>query len=244
MKKAFYLINITLASVLLFTSCFEKMDNWYTETSEYDGRFVVSATCEEYSSDDVPLSDGMEMWIFNTAKNAANEIWIDNFSIAGFHMKAKLNVNGDAKSFKTDSDVNLFYDSETTYVLNASGAPVAYYPPAAPTAAGTKINCVTLYTRIKVDSAFISKAAATTPGGNKSDSVYLKATLFHDAFEAESYQTPSSTWDNPLVPEYDWRVVEGSLGNADGWEEHWTISGYRYTGFPEDLGKKPPIVVK
>lgn len=243
MKKVIYLINIILATMLLFTSCFEKIDNWYTETSPYDGRFVVSATCEEYSSDDVPLSDGMEMWIFNTAKNAANEIWIDHFSIAGFHMKAKLNVTGDVNSFKTDTDTNLFYDSDVTYVLNASGAPVAYYPPAA-TTSGAKINCVTLYTRISVDSAFIKKGAATTPGGNKSDSVYLRATLYHDAFEAESYQTDPSTWANPATPEYRWRVVDGSLGNADGWEEHWTMSGYRYTGFPEDLGSKPPIVEK
>lgn len=233
MKKVFYLINITIVSVLLFTSCFEKMDNWYTETSEYDGRFVVSATCEEYSSDDVPLSDGMEMWIFNTAKNAANEIWIDNFSIAGTHIKAKLNVTGNAASFNTAEDTYLVEDGGT-YVLNTNGS-LAAYPPAAPASAGLKKNCVTLYARIKVDSAFVSKAAATTPGGNKSDSVYLKATLFHDGFEIESYQTGAT---------YSWRIVEGSLANMDGWEEHWTMSGYRYTGFPEDLGKKPPIVVK
>jgi hypothetical protein len=184
----------------------------------------------------------MEMWVFNTANNTPNEIWIDNFSIAGFHMKAKLNVTGDASSFKTDADTKLFYDSETTYVLDNNGNPVAYYPPAAPTVAGTTIDCVTLYTRISVDSAFVTKAGATTPGGNKSDSVYMRTTLYHDAFQAESYQTDASTWANPLIPEFDWRVVDGSVGNADGWEEHWTLSGYRYTGFPEDIGKNPPIV--
>jgi hypothetical protein len=241
MKKIIYLASI-FSVALMFTSCFEKIDNWYTETSPYDGRFVVSATCDEYSSDDVPLSDGMEMWVFNTANNTPNEIWIDNFSIAGFHMKAKLNVTGDASSFKTDADTKLFYDSETTYVLDNNGNPVAYYPPAAPTVAGTTIDCVTLYTRISVDSAFVTKAGATTPGGNKSDSVYMRTTLYHDAFQAESYQTDASTWANPLIPEFDWRVVDGSVGNADGWEEHWTLSGYRYTGFPEDIGKNPPIV--
>lgn len=231
MKKIIYLASI-FSVALMFTSCFEKIDNWYTETSPYDGRFVVSATCEEYSSDDVPLSAGMEMWIFNTAKNTANEIWIDHLSIAGHDIKARLNITGDASNFNTAVDTELEEDAGT-YVLNDNGS-LGSYPPAAPASAGLKKNCITLYTRIKVDSAFISKAAATTPGGNKSDSLYVKTTLFHDGFELESYQKDAST--------YAWRVVEGSLGNKDGWEEHWTMSGYRYTGFPEDIGKKPPIV--
>ena len=241
MKKVIRLINISLVTMFLFTSCFDKMDNWYSETAAYDGRFIVSATCDEYSSDDIPLSDGMEMWLFNSANNLANEIWIDNFSIAGFPMKAKLNVAGDALSFKTNSDFSLYNDTETAYVLNADGNPAGYYPPDA-TAAGETIDCVQLYTRISIDEAGIIKSGATTPGGNKSDSIYIKATLYQDAFKAESYETDATTWDDPAVPEYSWKIVEGSIVNADGWEEHWTMSGYRYTGFPEDLGANPPIV--
>lgn len=236
MKRIIFLMSISLGSMFLFTSCFEKIDNWYTETSEYDGRFVVGTTCEEYSSDDVPVSEGMEMWVFNTSNNVANEIWIDNFSIAGTHIKAKLTLIGDAKTFKTAGDTKLDEDSGVTYWLKPDGNPGGNYPPAAPTAAGITMDAVTLYTRISVDSAYIIKNAATTLGGNKSDSICLKTTLYHDAFQIISYETGPA--------KFAWKLVEGSEGNMDGWEEHWTISGYRYTGFPEDLGKKPPIVVK
>jgi hypothetical protein len=240
MKK---LILFSISFSLIFSSCFKKIDNWYTETSEYDGRYVVSATCEEYSSDDVPLSDGMELWIFNTSDNLANEIWIDHFSIAGFPMKAKLNVTGDAANFKTAGDVNLYHDSEVIYIL-VDGNPVAYGPPdpGDATAAGELLDAVHLYTRVSVDTGKIINGGATTPGGNVSDSVFLKLTLYHNAFQYISYETDPADWANPSVPEYDWRIKDGSLTNADGWEEHWTISGYRYTGFPEDIGHKPPII--
>jgi hypothetical protein len=60
----------------------------------------------------------------------------------------------------------------------------------------------------------------------------------------ESYEISSAQWTDPSVPEYDWRVKEGSRRNADGFEEHWMLAGYRYTGLPEDIGAKPPITVK
>jgi hypothetical protein len=68
--------------------------------------------------------------------------------------------------------------------------------------------------------------------------------MYFDYLVIESYETPQDTWSDPATPEYAWRIKEGSRVNADGWEEHWTLSGYRYTGLPEDLGNKPPIIEK
>ncbi|GHV10529.1 hypothetical protein FACS1894162_4960 [Bacteroidia bacterium] len=237
MKKLIFLFSI--AATMAFSSCLEEKENWYSATSAYDGRFVVSTTCDEYSSDDVPLSDGMEMWVFNSAENVANEIWIDHFAIAGVNIKAKLNVVGEATKFNTAESFELAANSGVTYVL-VNGDPVARFPVTA-SVADEIIDCVTLYTRIGVENGGIVKNGATTPGGNKSDSIYLKTTLYSDFFQYISYETDPATWTNPSVPEYDWKIVNGSITNAAGWEEHWTIAGYRYTGFPEDTGMKPPI---
>lgn len=241
MKKTIYLISIFLVTTSFFTSCFKEKDNWYSATAEYDGRYVVGTTCEEYSDDDIPLSERVEMWVYNTSDNIANEIWIDQFNIAGIPMKAKLNVTGNSENFKTNDDVSLYYESDLIYVLDEDGAPIDYYPPIA-TAIGEVINCVELYTRISIEEGGIIKKGATTPGGNASDSIFLKTILYSDAFQAESYETASDTWETPGTPEYDWKIIETSVTNADGWEEHWTVAGYRYTGYPEDIGTEPPIV--
>lgn len=240
MKKIIYLISILLVTMTLFTSCFKEIDNWYTETAAYDGRYVVSTTCEEYSSDDVPLSAGMEMLVYNSADNVANKFWIE-LSIAGLPIKAKLNVNGDATNFNMDSNIDLYYDSDIVYVLDDDGNPVTYFPPIA-TATGEIIDCLELYTRISIEKGGIIKKGATTPGGNASDSIYMNTIIYSDMFQAESYETPSDTWEDPGIPEYDWKIIDTSIANADGWEEHWTISGYRYTGYPEDTGAKPPVI--
>jgi hypothetical protein len=230
-----------------FTSCFEEIDNWYTNTESYDGRFVVSKTCEEYSSDDTAIEDAEEVMIYNSAANVANEIIVDTH-IAGFSIKGKFGVTGSSAEFKAGEPVNNIsrveeVNDDDMYIIFGGNY---YYPSdlGDPEELGEEYDGVQLYARLSLEEGKITPKGATTIGGNQSDGVYLNITLYSDYFVVESYETPQDTWDDPTIPELAWRIKEGSRENADGWEEHWTLEGYRYTGLPEDIGALPPIIVK
>jgi hypothetical protein len=253
MKKIFGLLSIA-SLMMIFTSCFDKIDNWYTETSSYDGRFVVSKTCEEYDDDNATIADGQELMIYNSAANVANEIIIDTriaVNLAdenpGFPVKGKLKVTGNSLEFKGDAAVDNISRTELSdddYYIIFNGH---YYLPSdlgSPDGLDEEYDAVQLYARLSVEEGKIIPGGATTIGGNISDKIYLETTMYFDYLIVESYETPNSTWADPAVPEYDWRVKAGSRTNADGWEEHWTLEGYRYTGFPEDIGATPPIITK
>lgn len=243
MRKLAY-IGISFI-VLLFTSCMEEIDNWYTNTATFDGRFVVAATCEEYSSDNTAIEDGEELMIYNSAANVADEIIVDTH-VAGLPVKGKFKVTGDALEFKGTATVeNLSRSAELSdddYLLIYNGN---YYKPSAlgdPEGAGEEYEGLHLYCRMSLELGKIISKAATTIGGNVSDSVYVKTTMYVDQLTIESYQTDQNDWSDPNVPEYAWRVKAGSRANADGMEEHWTFGGYRYTGFPEDVNPKVPEI--
>ncbi|MEL7589583.1 MAG: lipid-binding protein [Prolixibacteraceae bacterium] len=244
MRKLAY-IGIS-SFVLLFTSCMEEIDNWYTNTSDFDGRFVVATTCEEYSSDNTTIADGNELMIYNSAANIENEIIIDTH-VAGHAIKGKFKVTGNTAEF-TAAEVadNLSRSSglsdDDFYVLK-NGAPDKYPSGLGdPESAGIEHEGVQLYSRLSLGNGKIIPKAATTIGGNVSDSVYVETTMYFDLVTIESYQIPEADWSDPNEPEYDWRVKAGSRTNAAGWEEHWTLAGYRYTGFPEDVNPKVPII--
>lgn len=238
MKKIFYIASILVAGC--FTSCQEELDNWYSETFEYSGRFVVATSCAEYDSDNTGIEDGLELMIYNSAANVANEIWLE-FEAAGLPQKGKFKVTGtpsqalgadaagnvESSSYYIDTDYGLA-PFETSYA--------AYFR--VPTAAGELNDGVQLYTYITLDTLQILSGVATTIGGNKADSVYLKVTLHHDYMEFESREVDPETWADPTVPEYEWVPKSGTNTPADpaDWDEHWTIAGYRYTGYPEDIG--------
>ena len=237
MKKIFYLLSI-LAIFISFSSCQEDLENWYSETAAYDGRFVVASTCEEYSSDDTSIEDGIELMIYNSAANIKNEIWLDT-EVAGLHIKSKFQVTGDASSFK-GNEIGANIASDTYYIDTDYGlAPftssyAGYFR--VPTAAGQLNDGIQLYTRVTLEEGKIIPKGATTIGGNTSDSVYVKIILHSDLVKFESYTLPEDEWEDPQVPEYAWRLKPGSNTPAPAaeWDEHWTLSGYRYTGFPED----------
>jgi len=234
--------------MLLLTSCFEKIDNWYTNTAGYDGRYVVAVTCEEYSDDDTTIEDGEELMIFNSAANIANEIIIDT-QIADIAIKGKYKVNGDPANFTGAESLNLNYGSDITdnnhYYFIYNGR---YYTPSgfgSPDELGEEYDAVQEYVSISLVNGKITPKGATTIGGNKSDGVELELILYTDEMVIESYQTPQDTWGNPNVPELSWRVKAGTRQKAEGWEEHWTLKGYRYTGYPEDdPHTQPPIITK
>lgn len=245
MRKLAYIGISSL--VLLFTSCTEEIDNWYTSTAAYDGRFVIAATCEEDDDDNTTIADGEEMMIYNSAANIANEIIVDVHVADGFPVKGKFNVSGDAREFTATTPVDNISRSaglsdDDFYVLE-DGTPVAYPSDLeTPASAGIEYDGIQLYARVSVEMGKIVPDGATTIGGNVSDSVYVETTMYADYLTIESYQTPQDTWEDSTIPEFAWRIKDGSRTNAAGWEEHWTFSGYRYTGFPEDGNPSVPII--
>jgi hypothetical protein len=246
MRKLIYLLSISFVMVF-FTSCLEEIDNWYSNTSTFDGRFVVAATCEEYSSDNTTIEDGNEVLIYNSAANIENEIWIDTH-VAGFPLKGKFKVIGSSLEFKaegtTDNSSRSAEISDNDFYIIYQGE--YYYPSdlGTPDGLGEEYEAVQLYARLSLEEGKITPNGATTIGKNISDAVSLKTTMYFDLLVVESYQIPQEEWVDSEIPEYNWRIKEGSRHNADGWEEHWTFTGYRYTGLPEDGNLVPPIIEK
>ena len=267
MKKVVYILGIS-TFMMLFTSCFEKLDNWYTNTFSYDGRFAVGIECEEDGDYTVDIKHGYELWISNSAANIENEIIIDaqvavivtedtdgDFKVyeiedEGYAVKGKFKVTGDPSNFKGQSEsVNLYYEdmrvsaaNEFWFIYGGNFYTLAQYGP--PDDLEEEADGIQLYSRISLEEGKITPQGAETIGGNTSDGVELNITTYCDYLTYEAYEIPEANWTTPGVPEYGWKVKEGSRENADGWEEHWTLKGYRYTGYPEDIGQKPPIVEK
>ena len=237
MKKNIFIIT-TLAISIIFSSCTEEFKNWYSETAEYDGRYVVATTCEEYSDGDTSIEDGVELKLYNTASNAADELWLET-AVYEEPVKTKIKITGNSTSFVSNEVTENTHAN--IYMLRPSGALAAFTQAnavrdyGAATAAYRTFPGIQLYTKVKVEEGKIIPDAATTIGGNKSDSVYVKVLLQSDFLTFESYQTPESSWRVAGVPEFAWRLKAGSNTPAPAdWDEHWTLAGYRYTGFPED----------
>ena len=246
--------------MMFCASCFEEKDNWYTNTSSYDGRFSVAITCEDDEYYDQVIENGYELWIYNSAANVADEIIIDTHIAAnldddeeGYSIKGKFKITGSPADFKgTATSSNLYIGSEVSDANNY----YFYYPgygfflpskwgDADADEVGEEYQGYQIYARITLEKGNITSQGKTTIGGNKSDGVYMKVTTYCDEVIIEGIETPKETWEHPARPEYAWRVKEGSRKNAEGWEEHWILDGYRYTGFPEDDPNiKPPIIVK
>lgn len=228
MKKTI-LYTLIAGTTLFYTSCNQELDNWYSATSGLDGRYVVAATCVEYSDDDTAIEDGHELMIYNTASNAVDEIWIDT-EIAGLPIKGKVKFSGSSESFKgAEQSKNI----KKKYYYIVGGKLSATL--AAPTSAGLTNPGYDLYSRITLEEGKILPKAATSIGGNQTDSAYVKLVLHTDEIVFESYQLPEKDWAVPGTPSFAWRIKDGSRTPADDWDEHWTVSGYRFTGFPEDL---------
>jgi hypothetical protein len=247
MRKLIYILFV-VSTMAGLTSCFEKLDNWYSATKDYDGRFVVSKTCDSDTTyNQTTLDAREELMLYNSAANTADEIILD-VHVAGLPIKGKFKVTGTPADFKAGAEVvNVSSEKDITdndmFLVDSDGDPVAYTSDlGVPESSGDEYPAIQFYTRLSLQQANISALGATTPGGNKSDSVYVKIFLYSDFLIIESYETPASGWAVPNEPEYAWRIKAGSRQNADGKEEEWTLEGYRYTGYPEDINPQVPQV--
>ena len=231
MKK----IVLYVCIVACMVSCYGELDNWYSGTSKFDGRFVVSSSCQEYPSKGAIIEDGNEIYIYNTAANVANEIWLDDVS-GKFPLKSKLNLNGTSENFSgtatVDNIKSKFFIYNGSEDIEFSSVNKGDFPVA--TASGQQCDGYQEYVRMTLDEGQIRLNGTTTPGGNKVDGIQLKITLHTDNVKFISVLTPADEWEDSSVPEYAWTVQAGSNSPNPAKVEHWTLSGYRYTGYPED----------
>ena len=210
--------------------------------------------------DNIDIEEGLELWIFNSAANVEDEIIIDTYVSTNYmdegpvHIRGKFKITGSPANFTgrgivtniaattefpASDDGNFFLDlvdewgyyDEPWYVFDDEYEDTNGLPEGL----GEEWNAIQLYTRMSMEEGKITPDGATTIGGNKSDAVSVKLTLYHDLLVIESYETPADTWADPDEAEYAWRIKEGSRKDAVGLEEHWTLTGYRYTGYPEDI---------
>ncbi|MDR1343662.1 MAG: hypothetical protein LBK18_10490 [Prevotellaceae bacterium] len=238
MKKTALYPSIAACIALALTSCESELDSWNSETFEYAGRFVVAATCQENPALSKIIEKGNEIYLYNTAANIPNEIWLEDVSNV-FPLKGKFSLTGNAGNFSAGSTVentnsiaaiyNADYGEYFQFVAsNKSDFPVA-------SAAGQLCDGKLPYVRITLEEGKILPNSATSIGGNVTDSIYLKITLHTDYVQLESYELDVEEREDPDTPEYAWRIKSGSSVAKAEWDEHWIISGYRYTGYPEDL---------
>jgi len=215
-------IYVIITSLMIgFTSCFEDLEVWDSETLDYSGRFVTKLMSEDMQDTYV---DGSEIQIYNTADNLPNVVWMDDHEDI-FPLKSKFEFTGDASSFKsaTEDFAKLPNNIYSTDEL----------PTPAPTAAGqTVTDDEKWYIRASVLEGKIIPGAATSIGGNVSDSLYIKIKLYSGTATYTSYEVPEALRADPKVPEFKWRFTSATH-NTD-MDEVYVIGGYRYTGMPED----------
>ncbi|MDR0560137.1 MAG: hypothetical protein LBG92_08190 [Prevotellaceae bacterium] len=232
---SFYLLTcITLS----FAACNDEVESWNSATFDYAGRFVVSATCREKPSKDILIDKGNEIYIYNSAANVADEIWIDDV-LGKIPLKCKFRLNGSPASF---SSVAVAENIKSLYYIynNVSGKYVKFtsdnkedFPVA--TAVGQTAAGISEYIRASIQEGKILPKLATSPGGNVTDSVYVSFVLQSETVDFVSELVPEIDWKTPGVPEYGWKVKDGTNVPAPDLTENWVVSGYRYTGYPEDM---------
>jgi hypothetical protein len=237
MKKVILYSGIAVCTAVTFASCNKELENWNSATYDYDGRYVVAAVCQEKPSRNTIIEKGNELYLYNTAANVANEIWLDDVS-GKFPLKSRFQLSGNAAGFSGTATAEntrsgyFIYNAEAGAYVEFVDANAADFPAA--TAAGQSCDGIREYVRITLEEGRIEPASATTVGGNISDGIYLKFTLHTDNVRFVSYVLPAEDWNDPDEPEYGWQLVPNSASADPGKDEHWTVTGYRYTGYPED----------
>ncbi|MDR2466579.1 MAG: hypothetical protein LBD35_04225 [Prevotellaceae bacterium] len=226
--------NLRIAAIIalctLILSCQRELDNWHSETFDYSGRFV-------YAQEDAGLhiEDGYEIHIYNSSANIASEIWIDDAS-GLFPFKGKFKVTGAPADFSGEKTKNekatLQFFNGSRYVNFTQASALAYRRP---TAAGQRLDGYAEYAHVTLDAGKIIPNGATTIGGNRSDSLYLKISLHSSETEFVSYEIDSKLWTVPGVPEYEWKHDPDIDRHDPDADESYELKGYRYTGYPEDM---------
>jgi hypothetical protein len=209
------------------------LDNWFTETFDYAGRFTTGIECiqyppyppiegEVYYDIHDAVAEGIEFQIYNSAANVADEIWIKDI-VEFFPFRAKFKITGTPAAFKSAADG----ENQHEELIELPNNP--------PTADNQTDIVWWGYRHVSLDDAKIIKDGATTIGGNITDSISFTVTLKSGTVEVKSVKTDEETWVDPATPEYVWEVQRNTYQHDPSADEIWRMFGYRYSGFPEDM---------
>jgi hypothetical protein len=165
---------------LLFTGCQDDPDSGGTNVEALAGEWFVQVFLDGEEFD----ATYYHMYTYNTAANSASEIWIDADAVWPFTTKAPCNT--DDLSFGTISYENQDFSD---VILDVYGLDIP--------------------DTLTVIDGEILTGAATTSGGNTTDSIYINinSTGIRDLYAAFGLDLPAGVY---------------------------TIAGYRRTGFIED----------
>lgn len=229
-KKNILLSLLGLLIILSFGSCQKDLEIWDSATRQYAGKYVYAIYSEDMSKQYSTYADHGELWIYNSAKNVPNEIWLqDEAGLIG--LKSMYTITGDASLFKSVSDA---YESLPDNLKSVDDNPAHNSAlKAAPKSASDEKIVEASYVRSAILEAKIIPNAVTTKGGNVSDSIYIKLKTYGANVKFKSIVKPENTWAKPGVPEYAWKF-DSVTPNSEN-DETLIIAGYRYTGFSEDL---------
>jgi hypothetical protein len=237
MKRILYTLSIA-AVCTAFVSCEpEQEEMWKSATFDYAGRFVVAATCDEYDGDDYAVG-GHEIEIYNSAANVADEIWIEGVVAQTF--KGKFKLSGSSTTFKGVGEAANIITTDIVVLpywapLDPDYADAGYFP--FPEKAGEFLDGLHVYRSITLEEGKILPKAGKSIGGNTVDSVYLRFAMHSNYVRFISYEVPEGDRSDPDVPEFWWKIDPTYVSpDVDGDnDEHWTLTGFRYTGYPEDM---------
>jgi len=204
---------------LSYTSCKEDLVVWDSQTLEYSGRYIVSLLDEDLNATGY---DGYEIQLYSTADNIKNQLYIDDLNQL-LPLKSKFTFTGSSDLFNS---ANLEFD-QLSNNLNAVNVPKV-----APTAVNQNKTEERDYLRSAVIEGKIIPQAATTGGGNSSDSIYIKIILYCGTATFKSYSLPVQLRADPEVEQFAWKL--DFVTYDPELDETYVLSGYRFTGLPED----------
>jgi len=229
MKKILLYVAFAMA-VSSLSSCKEDLEIWDSATLDYSGRFMYQLQDSSGATVYVDYAAKNEIRIFNTAANLPNEVWIDDIA-KKFPFKCKFNLTGNSESFKSKSLNFADLNDNTITTVKDYGFTL---PTVKPLAANETVTEPRGYLRCAVTEGKIIRNAATTLGGNKADSIFIRVRLYSGSVTFVSYSIPVAQRVNPNIEEFAWKFSTMNYDPVAYPDEYYVISGHRFTGLIED----------
>ena len=236
MKKNIIYISLLIIAFTM-SSCNEDVEVWDSETLDYSGSFFWELYDEDMTTKYVAYDHDVKLWIYNTAENVPNKVWIEDTDHV-FPLKSKFSFTGTSESFMSDETEfdNLENDIIAIDTPITEGAnqeeDINSNPVEKPDGLGEEVIIERSYIRNLILDGKILPKAGTTVSGNPVDSIYIKIKLLSGTVKFTSYEVPEALRADPEKVEYDWEYSSATYDNT--LDEIYVISGHRKTGFAED----------
>ncbi|MGY5353925.1 lipid-binding protein [Wenyingzhuangia sp. IMCC45467] len=221
MKKNIIYISLLIIAFTM-NSCNEEVEVWDSETLDYSGTFFWELYDEDMTTKYVGYDHDVQLWIYNTAENIPNKVWIEDTDHV-FPLKSKFSFTGTSESFMSDETEFDNLDNDIIAIET---------PTVKPTGLNEETTEDRYYIRNLIVDGKILPMAGTTVSGNPVDSIYIKIKLLSGTVKFTSYEIPEALRADPEQEEYDWKYDSATYDNT--LDEIYVISGHRKTGFAED----------